>query len=230
AIRGTPHPEATRAMEVAATLLRELGHEVEEIKPSWDDHQLARDFLTVWFVHQAIEVDRIKREIGANDDGFEQDTRVRAALGRATSSVDLVAAQERRHEYIAALARLHADYDLLMTPTLGEPPIRVGSLELPSLMRTAAEALLRTRTTRMLQLTGLADQIIQRNLGWVPYTQLANITGRPAISLPLHWTADGLPMGVQFVAPLSGERVLLRLGRQLELAAPWDNCRPTQFG
>jgi Asp-tRNA(Asn)/Glu-tRNA(Gln) amidotransferase A subunit family amidase len=82
----------------------------------------------------------------------------------------------------------------------------------------------------MLQLTGLADQIIQRNLGWVPYTQLANITGRPAISLPLHWTADGLPMGVQFVAPLSGERVLLRLGRQLELAAPWDNCRPTQFG
>jgi Asp-tRNA(Asn)/Glu-tRNA(Gln) amidotransferase A subunit family amidase len=229
AIRGTAHPEATRAMAAAAQLLTELGHDVEEIKPAWDDQQLAHDFLAVWFVHQAIEVARIKREIGAADDGFEQDTRVMAALGRSTSSLDLVAAQERRHEYIAALARLHSDRDLLMTPTLGEPPIRVGSLELPSLMRTAAEGLLRTKTTRILRLTGIVDEIIARNLGWVPYTQLANITGRPAISLPLHWSADGLPMGVQFVAPLSGERLLLHLARQLELAAPWDKRRPEQF-
>jgi amidase len=89
--------------------------------------------------------------------------------------------------------------------------------------------ILKTRTTKVLELTGIADQIIRNNLGWVPYTQLANITGRPAISLPLHWSSDGLPMGVQFVAPLSGERLLLRLARQLELAAPWENRRPQQF-
>jgi Asp-tRNA(Asn)/Glu-tRNA(Gln) amidotransferase A subunit family amidase len=63
--------------------------------------------------------------------------------------------------------------------------------------------------------------MISDNLGWVPYTQLANITGRPAISLPLHWTADGLPLGVQFVAPLAGESLLIRLAAQLESALPW---------
>ena len=63
--------------------------------------------------------------------------------------------------------------------------------------------------------------MVDKNLGWVPYTQLANITGRPAISLPLHWTAEGLPLGVQFVAPLAGESLLLKLSAQLEQALPW---------
>ncbi|MGB8501071.1 amidase [Mycobacterium sp.] len=229
AIRGSAHPEATRAVEAAAQLLAELGHDVEQVAPSWDDHQLAHDFLTVWFVAQAIEIARIKRETGAKDDGFEQDTRMMAALGRAVSGVALQEAQERRHDHIAGLAQLHASYDLLMTPTLGEPPIRIGSLELPAVLRTIANGFLRTRTVRILELTGIADQIIRRNLSWVPYTQLANITGRPAISLPLHWTASGLPMGVQFVAPLSGEKLLLRLARQLELTAPWAQRRPPQF-
>ncbi|HEY7051273.1 MAG TPA: amidase [Mycobacterium sp.] len=229
AIRGTAHPEATRAVESAAQLLTDLGHEVEEVSPAWDDQQLARDFLTVWFVSRAIEVDRIKRDTGAKDDGFEQDTRLMAALGRAVSGIDLQAAQERRHDYIAAVAQMHAEHDLLMTPTLGEPPIRIGSLDLPAVLRAASEGILRTRTTRILQLTGIADDVVSRNLGWVPYTQLANITGRPAISLPLHWTAEGLPMGVQFVAALSGERLLLQLARQLEQAAPWAHRRPVQF-
>jgi len=178
---------------------------------------------------EAIEIARIKRDIGAKDTDFEQDTRLMAALGRAASGIELQAAQERRHDHIAGLAQLHAGHDLLMTPTLGEPPIRIGSLDLPSALRTMAEWILRTRTVRLLQLTGISDEIIQRNLGWVPYTQLANVTGRPAISLPLYWTDSGLPMGVQFVASLNGEKLLLRLARQLELAAPWAQRRAPQF-
>jgi amidase len=226
AVRTTPHPEAVAAVEHAAELLRGLGHEVEEVAPPHDDAQLARDFLTVWFVHQAIEVEGVRRLTGCGDEGFEQDTRTMAALGRHVGGVELQQADERRREHIAALARFHETHDLLLTPTLGEPPIRIGQLDLPAPLRAVTEAVLRTRTTKVLQLTGVVDQIVQRNLGWVPYTQLANVTGRPAISLPLHVAPGGLPMGVQLVGRLRSEGLLLRLARQLEQAAPWAGRRP----
>jgi len=87
--------------------------------------------------------------------------------------------------------------------------------------------LLKTRTASLLRYTKIVDDMVEKNLGWVPYTQLANLTGRPAISLPLHWTADGLPLGVQFVAPLGGESLLIQLAAQLEQAVPWaDRIAP----
>jgi amidase len=226
AIRGTPHPEAVRAVERAAALLTEQGHEVQEVAPPHDDAQLGRDFLTIWCVHQAIEIARIKRETGCGDEGFERDTRVLAALGRGVSGTELQAADERRREHIAALARLHDTYDLLLTPTLGEPPIAIGVLDIPAPLAAVTDGLLRTRTTRLLRLGGIVDQIVERNLAWVPYTQLANVTGRPAISLPLHWTSDGLPMGIQLIGRLRSEGLLLRLARALEQAAPWADRRP----
>jgi amidase len=226
ALRENAHPEAVRAVEHAAQLLAELGHKVEEVDPPHDDRQLGRDFLTIWFVHQAVLIEQIKRETGAGDDGFELDTRLMAALGRTFSAVELQAADERRREYVAALANFHAGYDLLLTPTLGEPPIRVGSLDTPAPLRRLSEVLLRTRTTAVLPRIGIVDQVVEANLRWVPYTQLANITGRPAISLPLYRTPDGLPMGVQFVGRLRSEGLLLRLARQLEVAAPWAQYLP----
>ena len=65
------------------------------------------------------------------------------------------------------------------------------------------------------------DQLISDNIGWVPYTQLANLTGRPAISVPLHWTATGLPLGVQLVGALGADGPLLQVAAQLEEARPW---------
>ena len=227
AIRDEPHPEAVRAVEGAAELLTELGHEVEEVDPPHDDAQLARDFLLIWCVHQADEIDRVKRLTGCGDDAFEQDTRAMAALGRLSNGPELDAAIGRRNEHVSALARLHETHDLLMTPTLGEPPIRVGSLELPLPLRLVTDGLLRTRTTQLMRVGGVVDQILDRNLSWVPYTQLANVTGRPAISLPLHWTSGGLPLGVQLVGRLRADELLLRLARQLEQAAPWADRRPS---
>ena len=150
-----------------------------------------------------------------------------AALGRATGSVDYVEAVERRHDHVRRLTTFFESYDLLLTPTLATPPPKVGEFDLPVALQRASDALLKTRTARLLRYTNIVDDMVDKNLGWVPYTQLANLTGRPAISLPLHWTADGLPLGVQFVAPLAGESLLIALAAQLEQAMPWaDRVAP----
>lgn len=225
-VRERPDAEAVRAVEDAAALLEELGHEVEEVGRSHDDAQAARDFLMIWHVHNAWEVDRVKRLTGCGDEGFEQDTLILAALGDATPGAEFNAAVERRNEHVLALASLHEQHDMLLTPALGEAPIEVGALDTPWPARLAAELLLRTRTAGQLRRLHVADSIIDQSLRWVPYTQLANLTGRPAMSVPLHWTAAGLPLGVQFVGRIGSEPLLLRLAAQLESARPWADRRP----
>ncbi len=222
-----PDPEARAAVADTVRALGELGHSVEILTAApYDDARLAKDFLLCWFVHVAWEVAEARRASGAGDEGFEQDTLIMAALGRATSGVDYLASVQRRHEHTRRLTTFFETYDLLLTPTLAKPPPFIGEFELPAPLQRVADALLKTRTARLLSLTKIVDDMVDQNLGWVPYTQLANLTGRPAISLPLHWTADGVPMGVQFVAPLAGEGRLIRLAAQLEQALPWRDRRP----
>jgi Asp-tRNA(Asn)/Glu-tRNA(Gln) amidotransferase A subunit family amidase len=227
AINPDPHPEAVEAARSAAALLAGLGHEVDELdEPPFDDEELARDFLTTWFAHAAYEVDTAKELGGATDAAFEPDTLVMAALGRATKPVELIRATENRQRHVRRLAEFHASYDLLLTPTTATPPPRVGALDLAPALRKAQQALLRVRGAGLLRFTPVVDQMISEHLGWVPYTQLANLTGRPAMSVPLHWTADGLPIGSQLVGPLGSEPMLLRLAAQLEQARPWADRRP----
>lgn len=222
AITPSPHPEAYAAVESTVAALSALGHHVEELPEApFDDAALAREFLLAWFVNTAWELAEAKRVSGAGDDAFERDTLILAAIGRATSSVDYVDAVQKRHEHTRRLTTFFESYDLLMTPSLATPPPKTGEFDLPAALQKGADLLLKTRTASMLRFTGIVDDMVDKNLGWVPYTQLANITGRPAISLPLHWTAAGLPLGVQFVAPLAGEALLIRLAAQLEQALPW---------
>ena len=227
AIAGEAHPEARAAVQRAAELLSGLGHEVVDVAMPVDDAQLARDFLTTWFVHCAVSVDEARAASGAGEDGFEPDTRVMAALGRATSATDYVKAVDGRHTHVRRLAAFHADHDLLLTPTTATPPPRVGAFDLPAPVALAQRALLSARAGGLLRFTPLVQQLIDQNLGWVPYTQLANLTGRPAMSVPLHWTPAGLPIGVQLVGRLGSDGLLLRLAAQLEAAAPWWDRRPS---
>ncbi|KGI70432.1 amidase family protein [Mycolicibacterium rufum] len=228
AITPHPHPEAYAAVENTVRVLTDLGHHVDELPQApFDDAALARDFLLTWFVSIAHEVDEAKRLTGAGDASFERDTLIMAALGRATSGVDYVNAVARRHEHTRRLTEFFETHDLLLTPTMATPPPKVGAFDLPATLARSADVLLKTRTAGLLRYTKIVDDMVDDNLGWVPYTQLANLTGRPAISLPLHWTADGLPLGVQFVAPLAGEARLISLAAQLERAVPWfDRVAP----
>ncbi len=227
-INPSPDPEAVAAVAETAALLVELGHHVEELpEQPFDDAALAEDFLTSWFVYCALSVDEAKELSGSGDSGFESDTLMMAALGRATGSVDLVRAIERRHQHVRRLSAFHESYDLLLTPTTATPPPRIGAFDVPAPVRLAQATLLKVKAAGLLRLTPIVAQIINDNLGWVPYTQLANLTGRPAMSVPLHWTADGLPVGSQFVGRLGADGQLLQLAAQLEQARPWADRRPS---
>ncbi|CAN5476250.1 hypothetical protein BH10ACT10_BH10ACT10_03510 [soil metagenome] len=221
AINSHPDPEAVAAVEAAARLLTELGHEVEEVSPPHDDEALARDFLTIWFGQLHGQVSEVKRRLKSPDSHFEADTLASAELGRAAGMLPLLRSLGNVNDYIRALADFHASYDFFLTPTLAKPPVAIDSTTTPANLQKASRVIAKVRGGRLLTMSGVLDQLISDNLGWVPYTQLANLTGRPAISVQLHWTAAGLPLGVQFVGPLGSDGALLRLAAQLEEAQPW---------
>jgi amidase len=223
AINANPDPEAVTAVERAAALLTELGHHVEEVAPPHDDEALARDFLTIWFAQLHGQVAEVKRRLRSPDSHFEADTLASAELGRAAGVVPLLRALDNINHHIRALAGFHASYDFFLTPTLAKPPIAVDSTTASANLQRASRVVAKLRGGRLLTMSGVLDQLISDNLGWVPYTQLANLTGRPAISVPLHWTAAGLPLGVQLVGTLGADGALLQLAAQLEEAQPWSH-------
>ncbi|MEH3053260.1 MAG: amidase [Patulibacter minatonensis] len=223
-----PHPDARAAVEATAAALEALGHHVDLLSaPVVDDRALLADFLITWFASKAHDVAQVKARTGCDDSAFEQDTLVSAAIGRGADTVEYIAALDRRHDHVRRLAAFHARYDLLLTPTTATPPPRIGEHDPHPVVRKAGDLVLRAGLGRLIGKVGVVEQVVERNIGWVPYTQLANLTGRPAISVPLHWTAAGLPIGSQFVGALGSEGLLLRLAAQLEEARPWAQRRPT---
>ncbi|MFI9381862.1 amidase [Kutzneria sp. NPDC052558] len=222
-IDGPVDAEAVAAVEHAAKVLAELGHEVEPAEPGINGNQLAEDFLAAWCANAAF----IMAQIGGPKSGYELDTHLLAAAAWGRRAPEQVATLARWHVHARALAAFHERYDLLLTPTLARPPVRVGELDTPPAVRALGEILLRLKMVGVFSRTkAWRDQVVA-NLAPVPYTQLANITGRPAMSVPLHQTARGLPLGVQFVGGLGAEPTLLALASQLEAHQPWADRRPT---
>ena len=226
AINPTPDPDAIKAVEEAAQLLTDLGHQVEEVEPPYDDAQLSRDFLTIWFAQLYGQVTRIKEIFGAKDSDFEPDTLAVAEVGRAAGIGPVFMALERIHDFTRSLVDYQDTHDLLLTPTLAKVPLKIGETETPHALQVGSRVIAKARAGKLLALSGIVDDLVEQALGWVPYTQLANMTGRPAITVPLHWTAEGVPLGVQFVGRLGEDGGLLALAAQLEQAAPWAGRYP----
>ncbi len=228
AITAQPDPEAVKALESTAQLLTELGHEVEEIDPPYDDKALAADFLAIWFAQCAAEVEMAREETGAKYKDFEADTLAMAEIGRANGIVEASKALARTVEHTHAVAHFHEKYDYFLTPTIARRPVKIGELDTAPSLQRAARVVHRIHAGKLMLKTGIIEQMIEENLGWVPYTQMANLTGRPAINVPIYWTDDGLPLGVQFNGALGSDGALLQLAAQLEQARPWADRFPAQ--
>ena len=194
----------------------------------FDDEALAKDFLTTWFVYaadavaQAKAVQRLRRTAASSRTPWSW----RRWAGPPTRRPG-----PRDREPAGARA-----------PARGVPPVRrpaahpvhrarrhrgSAQLDLPARHAEGSEGRWsRCADAGLLRFTPIVNQLINENLGWVPYTQLANLTGRPAMSVPLHWTADGLPIGAQLVGRLGAEGRCCALAAQLEQAQPWADRRP----
>ena len=203
------HLECVAAAEAAGRLLESLGHQVDESHPAaLDDPDYTGHFITNWAAGAAWNLDywsrRTGEEVGAGD--VEPLTWALAELGRAASAPQWLAAREWLQVNARQIASWWSEgHDLLLTPTIAEPPPVLGSFDSPA--DNPLHGLFRAAEV-------------------VPFTPPFNGTGQPAISLPLHWSADGLPIGVQLVAAFGREDLLLRVAAQLEAAQPWAERRP----
>jgi amidase len=223
------HPQAIKAVEQAVEVLRSLGHEVVEAEPDYNGQALARCYLNMYFGQVAATLDQA-RETGARDEEFELLTRTLAAFGRGMSSASYINSHRQWNQFSQALGMFYQQHDLYLTPTLAHPPIRHEQADIPAGQARALKWLLATGLLPLLARWGAMDNMVEdmarKNLTYVPFTQLANLTGTPAMSVPLYWTPEGLPLGVQFSGPSASEPLLLQLASQLETAQPWANRWP----
>jgi amidase len=203
------HDDCVEATRATARMLEELGHEVATEWPeALADEELPSHFGTLWATQMAMGAKQfattLGRELTADD--LEPVNRAQADIAKQLSAVDLATAQAAMYAFRRRVQHWWADgWDVLLTPTVAEPP--------PLLSEFAPQP---------------GDALAQSRRAWrfVPFTPPWNMSGQPAISLPLHWNGEGLPIGVQLVAAYGREDVLIRVAAQLEAAHPWADRRP----
>jgi amidase/6-aminohexanoate-cyclic-dimer hydrolase len=200
-------PECEKAAIEAAKLCEDLGHKVEEARWPVDAEIMRGAFLAVVNVSVARALDDAATQLGrpVTDQDVEPVTWAMARQGRDISSVAYSRAIATIHQIGSTMAKFQQTYDVILNPTLAKPPVRLGVLSLsPTDMRT----------------------FIKEITEFSPFTAIYNVTGQPSMSAPLHWTPDGLPVGVMFSARFGDEATLFRLASQLEKAKPWAGMTP----
>jgi amidase len=204
---GTPlDPECKKAALDAAKLCETLGHSIEETTLPID-FALARGALfAILQVSLARVLDDAETILGrpVGEQDVEPVTWATMQAGLKVASVSYSQAIATLHQIGLAMAKFQRNYDVILSPTLAKPPVALGLMSLSQDVPTWTKEVME----------------------FSPYTALYNVTGQPSMSVPLHWTPDGLPVGVMFSARFGEDATLFRLASQLEKAQPWDKRRP----
>ena len=225
------HVDCIDALEDAARLLVSLGHEVEEADPVLDREACARAFAIVIAAETRAEIEALARLVGRrpHQRDFEAATFSTGLLGRSISAAVYAGAVNTLQLTARKLAPFFARHNVLLTPTLATPPPRIGALQPSATEMRQMRVVNALGAGWLLDALGAVDQMAQKTFAFIPFTPLFNATGQPAMSVPLHWNADGLPIGVQFAARFGEDSMLLRLAGQLEAARPWFARRPPGY-
>ncbi|MCJ7683802.1 MAG: amidase [Desulfobacteraceae bacterium] len=195
------HPDCVKAVEDAAGLCSDLGHEVEEASPVLDSKQITQSFMVLWAAGNASTL----KALGASKEQVEPLSWALYEMGCGFQAPDYLLAIQTIQNISRIVARFFVEYDIWLTPTLGEPPVPLGTFD----------------STEKDPMAGFT-----RSVKYVPFTPIANVTGQPAMSVPLFWNDEGLPVGSHFIGRFGDEATLFRLAAQLEEARPWVDKRP----
>ncbi len=221
------HPDCVAAVKDAAALCESLGHRVEEAAPPIDRQKVAHAFLVLISAEVSAEVDRVAtlrgRRPRANE--LELPSWLLYNAGRRFTAAELAGAVVTLRAVAREQAAWFEQHDLLLTPTLAAPPVRIGELQPKPMEKVLLSLLRRFPIGALLRkaLNELADKV---GFEFAPFTEVANVTGQPAMSVPLYWNKEGLPIGAHFVGRFGAEGTLFRLAAQLERARPWAARRP----
>lgn len=219
-------PECVAAVESAARLCAELGHQVSEARPALDIPTVIDAFITLSGAEGALEVAESERLTGrkAGPGDVELVNWLIRVIGHKRSAADLDQAFEVMRRTSQQMALFMQSFDVLLTSTLAQPSWPIGAGDLSAGQRTMLRVVARAPAAPLL--AAVVKQLAGEILRPMPNTPLCNLTGQPAMSVPLHWTADGMPVGVQFIGRVEEEGLLFRLASQLEAARPWWDRRP----
>lgn len=201
------HADCVEAVNDAARLCADLGHEVSEDAPDINGQMLNQAFTTVWAAGCASGIDAFAffTQQAPKQDSFEPLTWALYEMGQRTTASEYILAQMILQRITRQVARFMQKYDVWLTPTLAEPPVPLGTFDATP---------------------GNPMQGFYRAVQYVPFTPIANATGQPAMSVPLFWNREGLPIGAHFSAGFGEEGILFRLAAQLEAARPWAGRQP----
>jgi len=226
---GVPMERAcVEAVRVTGRLLQDLGHAVEEVPLPYDEWEVLRAAITLGATNTAALVTELEAKYGKSKvrGCLEDVLLLLTAMGR-TLPADRVGASRLAGRRIGlALARFYDDYDLLVTPTVGRVPVPLEQAEPPPGEQRLLRFLVSPAAAGLFRVARLRERVMEAQLESfsrqvLPRTMVANLTGVPAMSVPLHRTENDLPVGVQFLAPYGDEATLLKVAAQLEQAKPW---------
>lgn len=222
----TLSPDARAALDDAAQLARSLGHNIEPVSLGIDFAAVRHAFLTLWSVTAEDLVLNAERITGRKPlrTEFEVSTWAMAHVGRKLGESGLPAALEEQRRITERLNDLLHRYDVILCATLAAPPIKIGEMQPTSTERMQMRAVTAMPLESLMK--KLLTEASNKAFAWAGCTELFNLSGQPAMSVPLYWNARGLPVGVQFAAREGGDATLLRLAAQLEAARPWFDKRP----
>ncbi len=218
--------ECTLAVEKTAKLLESLGHQVEIAPLPYRKEDLTEVFLTMVCGEAAADIEILGGRLGrpARPGDVERATWAMVMLGRSFSAKDYALRRRQWNDIARRVGAFHQQYDILLTPTVSRAPFPIGALQPDA----AEERLLRLVTSLNLEgvLKARVGPLAEKIFSYIPYTAPGNITGQPSMSVPLHWTPGGLPVGIMFTADVGREDILFRLAAQLEEARPWMKKAP----